>query len=71
MIQKALGTEKISLKLIHKLSANLLAKTLFEVTNHSLASNTFPLGAKVTTVIPVDQKKTNKKCCILGYRPVS
>ena len=67
--KKAAGTDRLPIKLV-KLASEVLLKPLSIAMNNSIISSTFPDGAKVATVVPVD-KKTDNKYNLSNFRPVS
>ena len=67
--KKAAGTDRLPIKLV-KLASEVLSKPLSIAMNNSITSSTFPVKAKVATVVPID-KKTDNKYNVSNFRPVS
>ena len=67
--QKAAGTNRLPIKLV-KLASEVLSKPLSIAMNNSITSSTFPVKAKVATVVPID-KKTDNKYNVSNFRAVS
>ena len=67
--KKAAGTDRLPIKLI-KLASEVLSKPLSIAMNNNITLPTFPDGAKVATVVPID-KKTDHKYIVSNFRLVS
>ena len=67
-IKKAIGVERIPLKLV-KPSANILTDSLTKIINESLTMDIFPDAAKIGAVSPIDNGTDNKNS-ISNFRPV-
>ena len=67
--KKAAGTDRLPIKLV-KLTSGALSKPLSISMNNSMTSFNFPDGAKVATIVPVDEM-TDNKYTVLSFRPVS
>ena len=68
-LKKAPRTDRLSIELV-KLASEVLSKPLSIAMNNSITSSTFPVKAKVATVVPID-KKTDNKYNVSNFRPVS
>ena len=68
-IKKAIGVERIPLKLV-KPSANILTESVTKIINDSLTMGIFPDAAKIGAVSPID-KGTDNKNSISNFRPVN
>ena len=67
--KNAPGIDQMPTKLV-KLASDILAEPLSIAINHSIGISTFPINAKIATVVPID-KKTDDRYAISNFRSVS